>query len=82
MKRAVILAAMCAAVLSARGKVLTPQAQLKRSCARCHGLDVVRAQRLPREDWERELDKMTAMGAKVADRQALVEYLARKYGKK
>ena len=57
-----------------------PAAELKRTCARCHKLDVVRAQRLSREEWERELDKMTSMGAKIGNRAALLDYLTRKYG--
>lgn len=57
-----------------------PAAELKRTCARCHKLDVVRAQRLSREEWERELDKMSGMGAKIRNRAALLDYLTRKYG--
>lgn len=57
-----------------------PAAELKRTCARCHSLDVVRAQRLPREEWETELDKMSSMGAKIRNRAALLDYLTRKYG--
>lgn len=57
-----------------------PAAELKRTCARCHKLDVVRAQRLSREEWERELDKMSGMGAKIRNRAALLNYLTRKYG--
>ena len=57
-----------------------PATELKRICARCHGLDVVRAQRLSREEWERELDKMSSMGAKIRNRAALLDYLTRKYG--
>lgn len=55
-------------------------AQLRRTCTRCHGLDVVRAQRLSRSDWERELDKMTSMGARIRDRKLLLDYLSRRYG--
>ena len=54
--------------------------QLRRTCTRCHNLDVVRAQRLSREEWVTELDKMTSMGAKIKDRAALLDYLTRKYG--
>jgi hypothetical protein len=54
--------------------------QLRRTCTRCHNLDVVRAQRLSREEWVTELDKMTGMGAKIKDRAALLDYLTRKYG--
>ena len=82
MKQVIVLAAVSAVVLSARsGKVASPEAQLKRSCTRCHGLNVIQAQRLSREEWDRELDKMIAMGAKIGDRKEMVEYLAKKYGK-
>ena len=57
-------------------------AELKRTCTRCHGLDVIRAQRLSREEWERELDKMSSMGAKIRNRAALLDYLTRRYGPK
>lgn len=57
-----------------------PETQLKQNCSRCHKLNVVRAQHLSREEWQAELDKMTSMGAKIADRQALLDYLAKKYG--
>ena len=57
-----------------------PAAELKRTCTRCHALDVVRAQRLSREEWESELDKMSSMGAKIRNRTALLDYLTRKYG--
>ena len=57
-----------------------PAAQVKRTCTPCHNLDVVRAQRLSREEWATELDKMASMGAKIRDRTALLDYLVRKYG--
>lgn len=55
-------------------------ADLKRSCVRCHSLEVVRAQRLSREEWEQELNKMVSMGARVNNRAALLNYLTQKYG--
>jgi hypothetical protein len=66
----------CATVAGAAN----PAAELKRTCTRCHNLDVVRAQRLSREEWETELNKMASMGAKIKDRAALLDYLMRKYG--
>ncbi|HUS08019.1 MAG TPA: hypothetical protein VMZ52_17085 [Bryobacteraceae bacterium] len=59
---------------------ITPALDLKRSCTRCHSLAVVRAQHLSREEWQQEVNKMTAMGAKVQNRESLLDYLARKYG--
>ena len=35
-----------------------------------------------REDWDLELDKMIAMGAKVENRKTLLDYLSRTYGPK
>jgi hypothetical protein len=54
--------------------------QLQRSCTGCHRLDVVKAQRLTRWEWSRELDKMTSMGAKIEQRKALLNYLVRNFG--
>ena len=61
---------------------VTPQAVLQRSCTKCHRLDVVYIQHLSREEWSRELDKMTAMGAIVERRKALLDYLARNFGER
>jgi hypothetical protein len=61
---------------------VSPEVQLQRSCSSCHKLDVVRAQHLTRWEWSRELDKMTAMGAKIEHRKQLLEYLARNFGNK
>jgi hypothetical protein len=54
--------------------------QLEHSCTGCHRLDVVKAQRLSRWEWSRELDKMTTMGAKIQDRKALLDYLFKNFG--
>jgi hypothetical protein len=56
------------------------EAQLQRSCTACHRLDVVKAQQLSRWEWSRELDKMTRMGAKIQNRNALLDYLSRNFG--
>ena len=56
------------------------ESQLQRSCTACHRLDVVKAQRLSRWEWSRELDKMTSMGAKIENRKALLDYLTRNFG--
>lgn len=57
------------------------EAQLKRTCSRCHPLAVVRAQRLTREEWDIELRKMEHMGAAIKNREALLDYLAARYPK-
>jgi hypothetical protein len=54
---------------------------LEATCGTCHPLDPVRAARLSRGDWNRELEKMEAMGAKIRDRQALLNYLVEHYGR-
>ena len=83
MRAAVVVLACgvsCAIAVSGRARhVINSESELKKTCTRCHGLNVVRAQRLSREEWNRELDKMTAMGAKIADRNSLLDYLAKKY---
>jgi hypothetical protein len=56
------------------------RAELKRACTSCHTLEVVRVQRLSREDWDRELTKMTLMGAEIPNRKAMLDYLEKKYG--
>ena len=54
--------------------------QLERSCTACHRLDVVKAQRLSRWEWSRELDKMQSMGAKIQERKTLLDYLYKNFG--
>ena len=47
-----------------------------------HGLALAAQQRLTREGWGREVDKMVRWGARVApeERSALVEFLASRWG--
>ena len=52
----------------------------RKSCVGCHSLRISSTQRLARTGWERELDKMVRWGAKIDDREALLAYLADKYG--
>jgi hypothetical protein len=54
-------------------------AELMLSCtASCHGPSLISQQRLTRDAWAREVDKMIGWGARVspADKTALVNYLA------
>src|SRR5215813_9453052 len=55
--------------------------KLESACSGCHGLSLIAQQRLDRNGWGREIDKMTRWGAPVqpADRDALVIYLARQF---
>ncbi|MGH9202652.1 MAG: hypothetical protein ACRD2A_15615 [Vicinamibacterales bacterium] len=54
----------------------------KRACLGCHGMDLVEQQRLGRAGWVREVDKMVRWGATVnpAEKDALVDHLARRFG--
>jgi cytochrome c5 len=66
---------------SAQGPELPsgPGADVMRTkCLTCHGVDLIRQQRLTRSGWEREVDKMVRWGAGVTDveRNALIDYLA------
>ncbi len=58
----------------------TPGGALVRSrCLVCHQTDLIQQQRLTRDGWQREVDKMVRWGAKVdgdAERQALIDALA------
>jgi len=55
---------------------------LAQNCQMCHSLDLVRAQRLGRAAWEKEVKKMIGWGAPVPAEQAapLVDLLAAKLG--
>ena len=56
------------------------QKEESRSCVPCHSLRIIHSQRLSRATWIKELDKMTGWGTKIADRDALLEYLVANYG--
>lgn len=59
-----------------------PPAAHKSACLVCHDDDVIRQQRLTRDQWDREINKMTGWGAKVRDedRDALLDYLFSHFG--
>jgi hypothetical protein len=84
MRNAVAAAMACVVILTAASRQSAADKaaliQLRNSCTACHTLEVVKAQHLSREVWDRELTKMSLMGARVADRQALLDYLEKKYG--
>jgi hypothetical protein len=52
-------------------------------CLTCHGVDLIAQQRLTRDEWSRELDKMVAWGAGVTgpERPLLLDFLASQFGK-
>src|SRR5688500_8622522 len=47
-----------------------------RRCLTCHGADLIAQQRLARDEWSREVDKMMAWGAAVteSERPRLLDY--------
>lgn len=51
-------------------------------CVTCHEADLIIAQRLTRQGWTREVEKMVRWGATVteAEKEPLVEYLVSTYG--
>ena len=58
--------------------VVTGSDTVRNRCVTCHGADLIVQQRLSREGWTREVDKMIAWGAEVneAEKGRLVDYLA------
>jgi cytochrome c5 len=55
--------------------------KMEQACTACHGPSLIAQQRLDRNGWSRELDKMIRWGASVApaDKDALLAYLARTF---
>jgi hypothetical protein len=56
------------------------RAEERASCGGCHSLRISSTQRLSRNGWEKELDKMVRWGARIRDREALLDYLVDRYG--
>lgn len=50
------------------------------ACTPCHSLRLVDSQRLSKAVWNKELDKMAGWGAKMQDREALLEFLVANCG--
>ena len=70
---------------SAPGKPLPPgpmQAKVKATCTSCHNAGRITEQRLTRQGWSVELDKMEGLGAVIpdADRGAFLNYLTKNFG--
>ena len=57
-------------------------ATFKRVCLTCHDADIVEQQRLTPTGWTRSVEKMMRWGAAVsdADKQALIDHLASRFG--
>jgi cytochrome c5 len=68
----ILLAAAVAAAAQERGATL-----IQTRCLACHGDDLIRQQRLTRDGWTREVDKMIGWGASVTpeEKPALIEAL-------
>ena len=51
-------------------------------CVVCHEADVIVAQRLSRQGWTREVEKMMRWGAAVTEdeKEPLIDYLSKNYG--
>lgn len=81
MKTIVIAVVVASAAWAADPAVLERGKQEEaRHCVACHSLRLVHSQRLSRATWTKELTKMAAWGAKVADNDALLEYLVANFG--
>jgi hypothetical protein len=71
--------------VAAQTKPLPPgpmQAKVKATCTQCHNASRITEQKLSKQEWSKELDKMVGLGAAVedADRPALLSYLAKNFG--
>jgi mono/diheme cytochrome c family protein len=75
--KAVVVLWILSSALWAAGEGSAEEAQ---SCVACHSLRIVHSQRLSKEAWTREVDKMIGWGAPVRNRQPLIDYLAEQYG--
>ncbi len=69
----------------AQTKPLPPgpmQAKVKATCTQCHNAARITEQHLTRQEWSNELEKMTGLGADIADsdRPALLNYLSKNFG--
>ncbi len=81
MKTVVLAALLSAAAWCADPAVLERgQKEEARACTPCHSQRLTHSQRLSRATWNKEIDKMANWGAKVTDRDALLEYLVANFG--
>ena len=58
------------------------QAKVKTSCLQCHAANRITEQRLTREQWSKELEKMEGLGAVIpeTDRPGILSYLTKNFG--
>ena len=69
----------------AQTKPLPPgpmQAKVKATCTQCHNAARITEQHFTRAEWSNELEKMTGLGADIADadRAAFLNYLSKNFG--
>ena len=67
------------------GKSLPPgptRAKITAACTQCHNTTRITEQRLSRQQWSDQLDKMEGLGAVIpeGDRNAFLEYLTKNFG--
>ncbi len=74
-----LLIAMAASAADA-GLIERGRTEEKRTCLGCHGVRIIRTQRLSRDNWGKELDKMVRWGTEIKERDALLEYLVATQG--
>lgn len=82
MLKANLLALLLLVQAPAQGPAPAEMARkMETACTVCHGPSLIAQQRLDRNGWTREVDKMTRWGAAVQpeDRDALIAYLARQF---
>ena len=75
----------CVSLAGAQTKPLPPgpmQAKVKATCTQCHNAARITEQHFTRAEWSTELDKMTGLGADIADadRPAFLNYLSKNFG--
>ena len=58
------------------------QPKIKSACTQCHNASRITEQRLTRQGWSVELDKMEGLGAVIpeADRSTFLNYLTKNFG--
>ena len=69
----------------AQTKPLPPgpmQSKVKATCTQCHNASRITEQHLTKQEWSNELEKMTGLGADIADddRAAFLNYLSKNFG--
>jgi hypothetical protein len=58
------------------------QAKVKATCTTCHNTTRITEQRMTRQEWSAQLEKMEGLGAVIADedREGILDYLTKNFG--